>query len=261
MALHDSPEKVAIQRWVVSASGIPQERVRWGDDGQPWPRAADGPWISLRLLGGYLGRAWVERHLRVFSLAPLTVTAVVGGNLTVAGHPLKDGDGPLRVVGETLPAGLAAGVDYWAIREGASALSLAATFENSIDRIAISLSDAGALPISIETTGQTLRTGAELTEVTREAEVIELGVQCRGGDAIGILHAARLKAQAPRRRTILHGANVGLLEIGGVQNVGAAINAATYEPRASMTARLSISSSESDTSTVIDSVEFEETVT
>ena len=261
MVLHDSPEEIAIHRWIVAASGIGQERVRWSDDGQPWPKAADGPWISLRMLGGDPGRAWVEHHRRLFALAPLAVSSIAGNQLTVAGHPLKDGDGPLRVVGATLPAGLSAAVDYWAIREGASALSLAATFENAIDRIAISLGDVGALPLSLETTAQTLRAGAELTEVTREAGVIELGVQCRGGDAFGLLRDARLKAHAPRRRAILHGANVGLLEIGGVQNVGAALNAATYEPRASMTARLSLSSFESDTGTVIDAVEFEETVT
>lgn len=258
--LHSSTWEVAIHRWVVASSDIPQGRVRWADDGQPWPRAEDGPWISLRKLGGGADRAWTEYHARVFDLASVAVTAVIGNQLTAPGHPLLTGDGPVRVVGSALPGGLAADVDYWVIRDGAALLRFAATFEDAISEVAITLSSSGTLPISIEGTPATRRAGHELLQVTRKAGVFELGVQCRGGDAVPILEAASLVGQSPRARGVLHGGNVGLLEIGAVQNVGAALNAATYEPRASMTVRLSRSADHVDSTTRIDSFETEASI-
>lgn len=255
--LHSSPWEIAIHRWVVYSTGIAQERVRWSDDGGPQPQLKDGPWVSLRVLGDNGGQAWTEYHRRPFDFAPLSVTAVSGDQLTTPGHPLQDGDGPVLVVGEALPGGLTAGVGYWAIRAGASLLSLAATFENAINEVAVDLTSSGSLPITIESTAATMRAGHELSQVTREAAVLELAVSLRGGDAMGSLRIARLKAQSPRARGLLHVANVGLLEAGGLQNVGAALNGATYEPRASMTVRLSLSAAHVDTSTFAESFETE----
>jgi hypothetical protein len=258
--LHSSPWEIAIHRWVVHSSGIAQDRVRWADDGQPQPKAIDGPWLSLRKLGGSGDAAWTEYHPRVFDLAAQSVTAVAGNQLTVPSHPFRSGDGPVRLVGSALPGGLAAGVDYWAIYGSSALLRLAATFEDAINEIAIVLSGSGTLPISIEGTAATRRAGNELLQVTRKAGVLELGVQCRGGDAESILESANLKGQSPRARGLLHDANLGLFEIGAVQNVGAAINAATYEPRASMTVRLSRIADHVDTTTRIDSFETESVI-
>lgn len=254
--LHGEPWEVAIHRWVVYSTDIPQARVRWGDDSTPWPSAKDGPWISIRELGGGSDAAWTEYRPRVYAFEPLSVTALNGSNLVVAGHPLQTGDGPLALVGATLPTGLVADASYWAIRAGAGLLGIAATFENAINEVAITPT-GGSFPFAIESTAATRRAGHELMQVTREDGVLEIGVQLRGAGATALLRAARLKAQSPRARSFLHAANVGLLEIGAVQNVGAALNAATYEPRASMTVRLSRSAEYVDSSTIIESFELE----
>lgn len=254
--LHSEPWELAVHRWVVHSSGIEQERVRWADDGMPWPKAKDGPWISLRELGGGAAVAWTEYHPRVYDFEALTVTALDGSRLVIAGHPLRTGDGPVAVVGAAPPTGLATGTGYWAIRTSAGLLSLATTFEDAVNEIAIS-PVGGTFPFAIESTDATRRAGHELKQVTRENGVIEIGVQLRGEGAMGLLRVARLKAQSPRARGLLHAANVGLVEMGAVQNVGAALNAATYEPRASMTVRLSRSAEHVDSSTFIASFDLE----
>jgi hypothetical protein len=69
---------------------------------------------------------------------------------------------------------------------------------------------------------------------------MELGVQCRGAEAMAVLRRMRSAAYSEALCAPLLEANVGLLDIGAIQNLGAALNSASYEPRASMTVRLSV---------------------
>jgi hypothetical protein len=257
-----STEEVAIHRWVAAATEVPQDRIRWADDSPPWPKLADGPWVSLRWLGGPPERAWIEYHRRTFDAADVAVSAVdVGASrLTAAGHPYQTGDGPVVLDGAAPPGNTTAGVDVWVIRVSSSLLHLAATFADAINGVPITLSSAGTLPLTIKSTTRTMRAGEELSQVTRKVGAHELAIQCRGLDAFGILKRASVRGEAPRLRALLNIANVGLLSVGNVQNVGAAINAATYEPRASMTVRLSIEQSHVDTETIGESFQVEATV-
>lgn len=255
-------EEIAIHRWIAASTEVPQARIRWADDEPPWPKLSEGPWVSLRWLGGPPERAWLEYQRRVFDAAPVSVSAVdvATDRITAAGHPYQTGDGPVVLEGAATPGGTTAGVDVWVIRVSASQLQLASTFANAINGEAIDLTSTGSLPLSINSTSRTMRAGEELSQITRKAGAHELSVQCRGLDAFGILKRASVRGEAPRLRELLHVANVGLLSVGNVQNVGAALNAATYEPRASMTVRISIEQSHVDTETIGESFQVEATV-
>ena len=237
------PWMLAIHRWVQGASSIPQSRIRWADSEAPWPSTADGPWISLRDLGDSPnGREFVEVAPRAWSFSPAAVEGVNAdaNQLQISLHSFRDGDGPVRVTGSALPGGLAASIDYWAIRDGASLLRLAASFEDAIARAAIDLNSTGALPIAVTSTSATRRAGAEADVLTSAPFNMELGVQCRGAEAMAVLRRMRSAAYSEALCAPLLEANVGLLDIGAIQNLGAALNSASYEPRASMTVRLSV---------------------
>lgn len=253
---------LAIHRWVQAASGIPQDRIRWGDSTAPWPSTEDGPWISLRDLGDSpngtnhtttVARTWLFAALAVGGVDPST------NQVVVEQHPFRDGDGPVQIDGDAPPGGLAELVDYWVIRDNASQVRLATSFLNAMARVSIDITSAGGLPLSIVSTPRTRRAGSEAEVQTMAPFNMELGVQCRGLDATAVLRRMRSAGYSAELCQPLHDANVGLLEIGGVQNLGQALNAATYEPRASMTVRLSVSPRPYvDTITVIETIETEQ---
>lgn len=252
--------RIAVHRWIVKASKIPQDRVRWADDEAPWPSTKDGLWISLRVMADD-GVAWTEYHVRPYSFPDLAVDSVnpASGELGVANLPLFTGDGPVRLAGAGIPSGLEASKDYWAIRASASSLRLASSLANAIDEIAVEVADTGSLPLSIVATDHTVRSGAEMDEVTKSSGPVEVSIQVRGVGAFERAKETKLRSQAPQTRALLHGANVGLLSAGAVQNVGAALNAGNYEQRAAMTVRLAVSSEHVDTVSAIESVDFEGT--
>lgn len=251
---------IAVHRWVQRSSMVPQDRIRWSDSTAPWPSVQDGPWISLRDLGDDGGREITTTRRRAWSFFTMQVSAADAENdqLQLAQHPFQDGDGPVRLVGDDPPGGLAELVDYWTIRDSGSLFRLASSFSNAIARESIDLSSPGSLPIAVASTPKTRRAGAEAEVVTGHMLDLDLSVQCRGLDAMGVLRSMRTAGQSAEVCEVLHNANVGLLEVGAVQNVGAALNAATYEPRAAMTVRLSVYlGPHVDTVTVIETVETE----
>lgn len=256
------PWMLAIHRWVQAASLVPQDRIRWGDSTAPFPSTEDGPWISLRDLGDSPnGREFVETVARLWSFAPMAIDGVdvATNQIAVAQHPFRDGDGPIQLGGTSLPAGLATLVDYWVIRDSASQMRLASSFLNAMAHTAIDITSTGAGPLTIISTARTRRAGSEAEERTMVPFDMELGVQCRGLDAIAVLRRMRSAGNSEVLCRDLHDANVGLLEIGGIQNLGQALNAGNYEPRASMTVRLSVSPRPYiDTITVIETIETEQ---
>lgn len=254
------PWMIAVHRWVQLSSGVPQDRIRWSDSTVPWPSTQDGPWISLRDLGDDGGREISTTRRRTWTFFTLQATGfdAASDQLQMAQHPFQDGDGPVRLVGDDLPAGLAELVDYWTIRDSAGLFRLASSFGNAIARESVDVGVGGALPIGVASTPTTRRAGAEAEVVTGHMLDLDLSVQCRGLDALGVLRRMRTAGHAEANCTVLHDANVGLLEIGGLQNVGAALNSATYEPRAAMTVRLSVYlGPHIDTVTVIETIETE----
>lgn len=251
-----SAREVGIHRWVAASSGVAQERVRWSDDVSPWPSTKDGEWVSLRDMGDDSTAAWVEYRERVVEIGPVTIQSIDGasGQFLAEDHGLQTGDGPVRLTG-TAPTGFTG--DLWAIRASASRVRFATSFVRAMDGLAIEVVDSGTPPLAITSTAHTVRAGAELTQSTHEMGALEISVQVRGTNAMAVMRRFRIACQAPQFRSLLHSANVGLLSVGPVQNVGAALNAGNYEPRAAMTIRLSIGSVHTDTITVIESADVE----
>lgn len=251
---------IAVHRWAAAASGIAQERVRWSDDATPWPSTSDGEWVSLREMSEE-AVVWTAYHNRVLTFAAIDVSSVNAGTgqFSVAADLLRTGDGPVRLAGDTPPAGFSG--DLWVIRDAPSQLRFASSFLRAMDGQAVEVSDAGALPLRIEGTATTVRVGSELNETTYKQGTQEISVQVRGLDALAVAKRLGLVGQTPKARRILTAANVGLLSVGPVQNVGAALNAGNYEPRAAMTVRLSISDCHIDAVSAIESAIIETEVT
>ncbi len=80
------------------------------------------------------------------TIAPVGVDVSLG-TLEVTAHGLATGGGPLRVATDTtLPTGLVAATDYWAIVTTANRFKLASTRANAIDGMAVNLTDIGVAP-------------------------------------------------------------------------------------------------------------------
>ena len=75
-------------------------------------------------------------RLRARTVTTTAITSVANATevLTLVAHGLLTGDGPLRLTnaGGGLPAGLATGVDYWAIRLDADTFKLAASLADAL---------------------------------------------------------------------------------------------------------------------------------
>lgn len=51
----------AIQHWIVAATGIAADRVRWAGQGGPAPTSASGAWVSINVLSeGPIGSPWID---------------------------------------------------------------------------------------------------------------------------------------------------------------------------------------------------------
>lgn len=65
--------------------------------------------------------------------------------LDITSHAYKTGDGPLRISSSgTLPTGLEADTDYWAIVVNSGTIQLAASFDDAIAGTAVAFSDVGS---------------------------------------------------------------------------------------------------------------------
>lgn len=76
----------------------------------------------------------------------LTVTAnATSDELTFPSpHDLKTGDGPFQLTTSgTLPAGLATGTNYWAIRQNTTVIQVASSLANAVADTAIDITDTG----------------------------------------------------------------------------------------------------------------------
>lgn len=83
--------------------------------------------------------------------------------LTAVAHGLQTGDGPIRLTGGSLPAGLAAATDYYVIRVSADTFSLATSRANAL---------AGtAIDITVDGTGTLVDTAS-----TKRLETIASGI-------------------------------------------------------------------------------------
>jgi hypothetical protein len=233
--------KAGVHRWFIAATGMDAQRVPWGDSSAPPLAPKDGDYARLRVIGESGQPAWTERRRRHFPFVPVAVSGVSGSDLAVAAScPLQTGDGPARVLGSSPPPPLSAVVDYWVLRPSPTTLRLAASFDDAITGVHVALTGSGALPLSIVSTATTVRAGSELDVRTMANSEMSIAIQIRGRNAESLALRLRVAGQSPAALAVLRASNVGLLSIGPVQNVGAALDQAHYEPRISMIVRFAV---------------------
>lgn len=236
--------------WVVAATGLATDRVRWAKQGQAVPRpAAGGAWVSLNEVGREAGGPdWTERASYPLTFADMAVAAVSAGadTLTITAHGRATGDGPVRL--ETTgvaPSGLAIATDYWLIVVDANTVKLAATFLDAIDLTAVPIADAGTGTHTIVDTADTVRAGAELVATTTGTRTATISIQCFAGDATGTatpsayLDKLRAALALEGVRANLKAEGLAVASVGPTRDLSVALNGgATFEPRAVLEARV-----------------------
>lgn len=245
--MSEATVRAAIGAAVTAASGLASDRVRWGRQGIAAARpTTPGAWISMLAIGeADTGRPYARytRNPLTFTPKPVaSVTVGTPGALTVTGHGLQTGDGPVRLTTSgTLPAGLLADVDYWVIRVDADTLRLALGFLAAVETPApVAISGAGAGAHAIAPTAATLRAGAEAIATTQVPSVRTVSVQCYGGDAIddgsplAILGRVRAGLHLPSIRAALLAGGVGLQRIAPPRDTSITVTESRFEPRAAM---------------------------
>lgn len=263
-----------IARWVIAGSGLSSSHVLWSQNKAPRP-SADG--IVMRLMGiQVVGDSWSDVVENPLTFSDLTVTAVddVANTVTVVGHGMSTGDGPVRVDSTgVLPGGLVVDTDYWLIRVDDDTLKFAATFAATggadIDGLPsgnpvtpVDLIDAGSGTITVSDTDKTVRAGQEILQVARATTKVTLNLECHTEDstgldmAVAVLHRVSARASLPSQVALLDEAGAGVVEIGPVHAVRGHLDALLFEPRAVMDIQLSVVSEDSEFGTVIESADL-----
>jgi len=235
----------AMRAWVAAASGLPLPSVYWGEQDAPRPPE---PAIELKLFSAHtVGLAWLDTEPAFVQLGPFVVVTATPATatLTIPGHQLTNGDGPLRVAstGELL-GGLHPNTGYWVIRLDNDTIQLADSFASSggadvaREHTAVAISSAGSGTITLSSTPQTVRGGSPVRLVSRSLERVALMLTAYAAEGVGE-HAAlallnRLKARQrlPSQQAILRGAHLGLIEVARARTVHGVRNAVMFEPRA-----------------------------
>ena len=242
----------ALHAWILAATGLAEDRIRWAKQGQTIPRpTSPGPFAVLRELGREAGGAdWGSLTRTPLTFADLAIASVSAATdrLTVTAHGLQTGDGPVRLeTTGTAPGGLAVDTDYWAIRVDANTLQLAATFLAAIETPApVNITGAGTGAHMLVATDDTVRAGAELTATTNGTRTATVEVSYFGGAATGDTSAVTMLSRAhaalalPSLRETMRAAGAVVASTEPIRDVSAVIAGATFEPRAVLTARIHV---------------------
>lgn len=267
-----------IARAVIAASGLPESNVLWSQNKAPRP-AADG--IVMRLMGiQFVADSWLDVQDNPLTFDDLAVSAVddVGDAVTVVGHGLSTGDGPVRV-GSTLtvPGGLTADTDYWVVAPDEDTLQFCESFVETggadVDGApsgnpvtVVDLTSAGSGVITISSTEDTLRAGQEVLYVSRGTTRCVLNLECHTVDAAGddmalaLLHRTAARLLLPAQVETLNEAGVGIVEIDPVRAVRGRLDAILFEPRATLDIQLAIVSEETEAGTIIQTTDITPTI-
>lgn len=174
-----------------------------------------------------------------FAAKPVTGVDLPTGKLTVAGHGLANGDGPVRIASSgTVPGGLAINTDYWPIFVDANTVQLAATFVetggvqpagagNPKTPIA-PLLDAGTGTITLVATADTVPAGKEILRTAQGIRGITVRIQVfgaegsganpNGNDALRLI--TNILSSLPLHVDELDAAGIGMSEVGTVDIQG-----------------------------------------
>lgn len=178
---------------------------------------------------------YITRTLNVVAAFSKTITAVStsNGNLTIAAHGFGNGDGPVQMseTGGALPTGFEADTDYYVIVVDANTIRLAATFVEtggitaiygSNPQTPIVPSTAGSGTLSLNSTDETVKAGAEILKTAQGMREVTVRIQVFGAsgsgsnpnnnDALRII--TNIVSSLPLYVDMLDAAGIGLTEIG-----------------------------------------------
>lgn len=253
----------AIHAWIVAGTGLAASAVIWEAQAAPRPT---GAYVSMRL-GGMEARGvdWLDVVDEALTWSPKAATADAGTDvLTSAAHGLLTGDGPVRIASTgALPGGLGAGADYWIVKTGANTVQLAASFldAKAVVPVVVDMTSAGSGAITIESTPDTRRAGAEVQHRARGPRVLTLTLNAWGGltgtghgaaSPVALLTAALNAARLPAVHGQLVAAGVGIAQRDPVRSLDGLLAATTSEARATVTLRLNVAAEVSEAGTYIE---------
>lgn len=265
----------AIATWIMSATGLGPERIRWADLNYPEPPlSSTQPWFLIgRFSWTNPGSDWSTFASNPFVFADKTVTlGAVSNTGTSTSHGLLTRDGPvrLRTTGSLSGTGLFEDTDYWIINVNANEVKFATTFADADDGVFVDITGAGTGTHTIVDTADTRRAGQELKEYVRGARRITFDIQCfpptlsigvafpDDYDPIVVLSDIVAKSGLGSISTALQAAGVGVLDPGEPRAIAGPLNSAYFEPRAIMTVVLSATSEVEGTETIIDYINLDE---
>lgn len=126
----------------VTAAAVP---AGWGDVARGFVTGFDADLSAAASGAGITDVLLYEAEPEVGAIADTTFTTTHAANtMTDNAHGLITGDGPVRVSSAgTLPAGLAAGTDYWIIYVDANTYKLAASRADAFAGTAVDITDDG----------------------------------------------------------------------------------------------------------------------
>src|SRR5579859_3173735 len=245
-AIDWSTIRAAIVAWVRGGSlELDDAHVIWdhqgNDTGGTMPRPSL-PYVELSMPFIHTpAHDFITQGLNVMTFAAKPVTGVnlATGLLTIAGHGLANGDGPVRIASSgAVPGGLLPNTDYWVIFVDVNTVRLAATFVetggvqpagagNPKTPIA-PLADAGSGAITIDSTASTVPAGKETLRTAQGIRAVTVRIEVFGREGSGSLpennDALRLMtnifASLPLYVDALDAAGVGMSEVGTTDIAG-----------------------------------------
>lgn len=252
----------ALQNWVVYCTGLAADHVVWG--GQQAPRMTQPGIVMKLMLLDDDGLPWVDAENNYLTFSDITITSVTGDTFTAVAHGLETGDGPVRLDGADLPLNTDDETDYWVIRTGADTFKLADSYVDAMATVPVpvTLGDAGSGAMLLVDTETTQRTGEEIDLVQRSLLKATLTLECYTSSGVGIdmaqavLWRVAAKRLLPTALEILQDANIGVIQVGRILNIGGTQDLVLFEPRALVDVLLHLTSEETENISSIERTEI-----
>ena len=256
----------ALHAWVIAGTGLAGTAIIWGAQGRERPTVTPAPYITMRL-GPILRRGldWIRYTPAPLTLTPIAITGEAGGILAAPSHGLRQGDGPVQVMTTgTVPTGLALLTNYWAIPIDFGHLQLASTFQNAWVPTPVVVTDAGTGTVTLVSTSDTRRAGAELNANSEGMRKVTLSLQAFGGTATGGTSPTALLdavvSRLPQQIKIMRPVGIGVTRCGPVRVLDGVVYGTVMEPRAAVDFDLSLLSTVQDPETIIERAKVDPTV-
>lgn len=261
----------AIYDWVVASTGLPDDNqsVYWGQQ-QPGARHP-APAVEMRFYTlDDVGRTWLDHGVNNYTFTAKPISSVNPGSdqLTPIAHGFTTGDGPIRVISDdTQPGNVGATTDYWVIVVDADNITLATSFALAKAGTRIDITSTGSGNITINSTASTLKAGQEIIYYSRGLMRVRLMLTCWTAPGVSlnaataVLRRIAAKRDLPSVSGILSNAGIGLTSMEHVHAAHGLKDAVLFEPRATMDIYLNVPSEETETGTIIETLDVQDQIT